>query len=199
MAGEVVHVEFPSEDPDRAQRFWCGLFGWSFGDSVMPDMDYRMARTSETSGVAIYSGGTYATGIPKFYFARTTSTPVREGARARRYRSEAKARCPTHGWFAACTGQRGQRVLTLADRSRGLRRALRGRRRRARRPRTPGAPGTDTSALGHRFSYGAGHMGGPKGGEPHVPALPKTLVTLAATAALAGGAVAHAATARRHG
>ena len=32
MAGEVVHVEFPSGDADRAQAFWGGLFGW-VGDS----------------------------------------------------------------------------------------------------------------------------------------------------------------------
>ena len=36
MAGEVVHVEFPSEDVDRAQAFWSGLFGWSFADAGMP-------------------------------------------------------------------------------------------------------------------------------------------------------------------
>jgi len=26
MAGEVVHIEFPAEDPERAQAFWGGLF-----------------------------------------------------------------------------------------------------------------------------------------------------------------------------
>ena len=30
MAGEIVHVEFLSEDADRAQRFWEGLFGWKW-------------------------------------------------------------------------------------------------------------------------------------------------------------------------
>jgi len=31
-AGDIVHVEFPSADADRAQRFWGELFGWSFED-----------------------------------------------------------------------------------------------------------------------------------------------------------------------
>jgi predicted enzyme related to lactoylglutathione lyase len=40
MAGEVVHIEFPSENADRAQAFWSGLFDWQFGDP-MEGMDYR--------------------------------------------------------------------------------------------------------------------------------------------------------------
>ena len=68
MAGEIVHIEFPSEDADRAQRFWEGLFGWSFADSGMPEMDYRMARTGEASGAAVFASDDRA-GHPKFYFA----------------------------------------------------------------------------------------------------------------------------------
>ena len=44
MAGEVVHVEFPSEDIERSQRFWSGLFGWEFQDSGMPGMDRSCSR-----------------------------------------------------------------------------------------------------------------------------------------------------------
>ena len=36
MAGEVVHMEFPSADADRAQAFWSGLFGWQFKDWACP-------------------------------------------------------------------------------------------------------------------------------------------------------------------
>ena len=54
MAGEVVHVEFPATDIDRAQRFWSAVFGWSFGDSVMPDMEYRMAQVNDNAGVTEY-------------------------------------------------------------------------------------------------------------------------------------------------
>lgn len=28
--GDFTHVEIPADDPDRAQRFYNGLFGWSF-------------------------------------------------------------------------------------------------------------------------------------------------------------------------
>jgi predicted enzyme related to lactoylglutathione lyase len=29
--GDFTHVEIPADDVDRAQRFYNGLFGWSFG------------------------------------------------------------------------------------------------------------------------------------------------------------------------
>ena len=82
MAGEVVHVEFPSEDIERAQRFWSGLFGWTFGDSGMPGMDYRMAQVTEQSGAALMEG---EPGHPSFYFATDDIDDVAsQGARARR-------------------------------------------------------------------------------------------------------------------
>ena len=66
MAGNVVHYEISATDVDRAQGFWSGLFGWQFGESVMPDGDYRMARTGEQSGVALSSYG--EPGNPNVYF-----------------------------------------------------------------------------------------------------------------------------------
>ncbi len=67
MAGDIVHVEFPAEDVDRAQNFWSGLFGWEFGESQMPELDYRMARTGENSGVAVWNSDK-GTGHPSYYF-----------------------------------------------------------------------------------------------------------------------------------
>jgi uncharacterized protein len=106
MAGEIVHIEFPSENADRAQRFWTGLFGWQFGDSGMPDMDYRMARTGEESGAAIYQSGE-RDGHAKYYYAtddiEASSATVRElGGTA-----APKSPVPTHGWFADCTDSEG--------------------------------------------------------------------------------------------
>lgn len=33
MGKRVVHVEFPSQDVDRAQKFWEGAGGWSIQTS----------------------------------------------------------------------------------------------------------------------------------------------------------------------
>ena len=106
MAGEIVHIEFPSEDADRAQRFWSGLFGWQFGDSGMPGMDYRMARTGEESGAAIYQSGE-RDGHAKYYYATPDIDASCAKVRELGGTAENKAAVPTHGWFAVCTDSEG--------------------------------------------------------------------------------------------
>jgi len=106
MAGEVVHIEFIGEDADRSQRFWEGLFGWKFGDSGMPGMDYRMARTGEQSGAAIYAADERS-GHPNIYFACDDIDA--SCARVRELGGTAgdKMPVPTHGWLAPCTDSEG--------------------------------------------------------------------------------------------
>ena len=110
MAGEIVHIEFPSENADRAAGFWSGLFGWQFGTSVMPDFDYRMAQTGPNSGAAVFPSDE-RTGYPKYYY----DTPDIEAAiaKVRELGGEAddKSPVPTHGWFAACTDTEGNHFL----------------------------------------------------------------------------------------
>ena len=103
MAGEIVHVEYPCKDVDRGQAFWSGLFGWEFGPA-MPEMDYRMARTGENSGAAVFGG---EPGHPNYYY----DTPDIEAASAKVRELGGKAGdkspVPTHGWFAHCTDSEG--------------------------------------------------------------------------------------------
>ena len=82
MAGEVVHVEFPAADVDRAQRFWSAVFGWSFADSGMPGMDYRMARVGDNAGAALMPG---ETGHPNFYFDTEDIDALSQKYRGRDY------------------------------------------------------------------------------------------------------------------
>jgi uncharacterized protein len=105
MAGQVVHVEFPSADVDRAQRFWGGLFGWNFQDSGMPGMDYRMAQVTEGSGAALMESEDR--GHPNFYF--DTDDIDISTAKVRELGGQAgeKMPVPTHGWFAACKDSEG--------------------------------------------------------------------------------------------
>ena len=105
MAGHITHYEISATDVDRAQRFWGGLFGWQFGESVMPDGEYRMARTEENTGAALSSQG--EPGNPTVYFdvddIEASLAKVRElGGEA-----EAKAPVPQMGWFAACKDSEG--------------------------------------------------------------------------------------------
>jgi predicted enzyme related to lactoylglutathione lyase len=106
MAGEIVHVEFPAEDADRAQGFWSGLFGWSFQGSGMPDMDYRMAQAGPQMGAAVFPSDDRS-GYPNYYFA--TDDIEASAARVRELGGEAgdKSPVPGHGWFAGCKDSEG--------------------------------------------------------------------------------------------
>ena len=104
MAGEVVHVEFPSTDIDRAQRFWSGVFGWSFGESVMPGMDYRMAQVNDKAGVALMAG---ETGHPTYYLDTNDIDASIAAVRELGGKADDKSPVQTHGWFAACSDSEG--------------------------------------------------------------------------------------------
>ena len=49
----VGFMEFPSQDVDRATRFWNGVMGWNFGTAVFDQYDYRMAQVAPDVGVAV--------------------------------------------------------------------------------------------------------------------------------------------------
>jgi len=102
--GEVVHYEISATDVDRAKRFWEGVFGWSFGDSGMPGMDYRMARVSDAGGAALMPG---EPGHPNVYL--DTDDIDASIAKVRELGGDAadKQPVPTHGWFSACTDSEG--------------------------------------------------------------------------------------------
>lgn len=105
MAGEVVHVEIPAGDIERAQRFWSGVFGWQFGPSMSEEFDYRMAQVGDNAGAALMPSE--ERGHPNFYF----DTPDIDAAiaKVRELGGEAgdKMPVPTHGWFAACKDSEG--------------------------------------------------------------------------------------------
>jgi len=105
MAGEIVHIEFPSADADRAQRFWSGLFGWQFGGG-MEGMDYRMAQTGEGSGAAVFPAEERS-GHPNFYF--DTADIDASSAKVRELGGEADEPrpVPAMGWFATCRDPQG--------------------------------------------------------------------------------------------
>ena len=112
MAGEIVHVEFMAEDVDRAQRFWSGLFGWKFGDSGMPEMDYRMAQTGPDSGAAPVCVGRPRS--PEVLLRHRRHRRLeRAGARARRHGGGQDPR-PDARLVRGLRRQRGQRVPPLA-------------------------------------------------------------------------------------
>ncbi|HEY5099050.1 MAG TPA: VOC family protein [Gaiellaceae bacterium] len=105
MAGEIVHIEIPATNVDRAQGFWSGLFGWEFGGSVMEGFEYRMARINDTSGAALMQSE--EPGHPNYYY----DTPDIDASitKVKDLGGEAgdKTPVPTHGWFSACKDTEG--------------------------------------------------------------------------------------------
>jgi uncharacterized protein len=105
MAGEITHYEISASDVDRAQGFWSGLFGWEFGESVMPGMDYRMARTSEQLGAALSGAG--EPGHPNVYFDVDDIDVAIAKVRELGGSADDKQAVPMQGWFTACKDTEG--------------------------------------------------------------------------------------------
>ena len=106
VAGEIVHVEFPSADADRAQKFWSGLFGWDFKDSGMPRMDYRIARVTENLGAAVFPSEDLS-GHPHYYFLVEDIEASLAKVRELDGEAEQKTLIPGIGWFALCKDSEG--------------------------------------------------------------------------------------------
>jgi predicted enzyme related to lactoylglutathione lyase len=106
MTGEIVHYEIAANDVDRAVAFWGGLFGWQFGESVMPGMDYRMTQVSEGSGAAIYQADDVDP-HPKVYHDVSDIDAALAKVRELGGEAEEKSPVPGHGWFAACKDTEG--------------------------------------------------------------------------------------------
>ena len=106
MAGEIVHVEFPSADIERAQRFWHGLFGWDFKDSGMPGMDYRIARTGEMMASALFEQAERA-GYPNYYFNVADIEAALAKIRELGGETEPKSPVAAMGWLAKCRDSEG--------------------------------------------------------------------------------------------
>lgn len=104
MAGEMVHLEIPSDDTTKAREFWSGLFGWTFEQYPGPS-EYHMTRINEQSGAAI-SQEPGKRG-PRVYF---DIDDINAGvARVKELGGEAADAMPVPGmgWFTTCNDAEG--------------------------------------------------------------------------------------------
>jgi uncharacterized protein len=104
MGKKVVHVEFPAQDADRAQKFWEGVGGWSIQDAGMPGIDYRMFQEGDQGG-AVYTMQDMQ-GPVLYYGSDDIDADV---ARIRELGGEAqdKEPIPGVGWFARAKDTEG--------------------------------------------------------------------------------------------
>jgi uncharacterized protein len=107
MAGKLVHFEVLANDPDRATGFYSKVFGWEFSDSGMPGIDYRMVRTSEDQGGAVFAPEDGKTGALIVYFDTDDIDGSLAKVREASGDAEDKQPIPTVGWFARCKDTEG--------------------------------------------------------------------------------------------
>jgi predicted enzyme related to lactoylglutathione lyase len=100
MGKKVVHVEFPAQDADAAQRFWEAVGGWSIRDSGMEGIDYRMFQEGDQGG-AIYPPMGDEKGPVIYLGSDDIDADI---AKVREHGGEAddKQPIPSIGWFARC-------------------------------------------------------------------------------------------------
>ena len=107
MAGEIVHIEFPSEDADRAQRVLeravrVAVRRLGHARHGLPDGAHRRGvraprstRASERDGHA------------KYYYATDDIDASRAKVGELGGTAGDKMPVPTHGWFAECSDSEG--------------------------------------------------------------------------------------------
>ena len=106
MAGQMVHVEIPAGDTEKARAFWGGMFGWQFQPYADSPGEYHMTRFSDTQGGAIMGAEGDGRG-PRVYF--DTDDIKAHNARVAELGGEAGEAMPVPGmgWFSVCKDSEG--------------------------------------------------------------------------------------------
>ncbi len=106
MGKKIVHVEFPSKDVDRAEKFWEGFGGWSIESAGMegtrlPDVPGRRLGRRGLPAAGRRCRGRSSTSAP------TTSTPTWRRCASLGGEAGNKQPIPHVGWFARCKDTEG--------------------------------------------------------------------------------------------
>src|SRR5690242_15405424 len=106
MSGKLVHFEVPAQDTQQARAFWSGVFGWEFGDSAMPGMEYYLVRTGEDQGGAVFSADRPGAGLIVYFDTDDIDASVAK-VRENGGKADDKNPIPHIGWFSHCTDPEG--------------------------------------------------------------------------------------------
>ena len=106
MPGKLVHFEVPARNSDQAKTFWSGVFGWEFGDSAMPEMEYYMVRTGEDQGGAVFPSEKAGSGLTIYFDTDDIDASISK-VRGLGGKAEDKMPIPHVGWFTPCSDTDG--------------------------------------------------------------------------------------------
>ena len=105
MPGKLVHFEIPAKDGDMGKEFYSAVFGWKFGDTAMPGVEYYMTEAGGEPGGALYPAEEQS-GILVYFDTDDVDASV---AKVREAGGEAddKQPIPHVGWFSHCKDPAG--------------------------------------------------------------------------------------------
>jgi predicted enzyme related to lactoylglutathione lyase len=105
MAGEVVHIEIPSDDTTKSRDFWGGMFDWKFEQYPGP-FEYHTTQISEQTGGAITNMEPGKRGLRPYFAVED----IKEGAaKVKELGGESSDAMPVPGmgWFSVCKDPEG--------------------------------------------------------------------------------------------
>lgn len=117
--GEINHIEFPADDPERAMAFYTAVAGWQF--SAMDGMpDYWVFRSGEGYGGGVGKRGVTTGHVVRDYIeVNSIDEAVAAGERTGGIVKEAKSEIPGMGWFAVLIDTEGNEVGLFESAPRG--------------------------------------------------------------------------------
>ena len=111
MPDRPGHFEIPVDDPDRAEKFYGSVFGWSFQRYPGAPQYYGLATTGESdpgiNGALFQRGADSETTLTMSVDSIEKATAKIESAGGKVV--QGKTPIPTMGWFAVCQDTEGNR------------------------------------------------------------------------------------------
>jgi uncharacterized protein len=112
MPSRPTHFEIPVDDPDRAEKFYSSVFGWTFQRYPGSPQYYGMATTGDTdpgiNGALFQRGDATETTLTMSVdsIEEATASITDAGGKV----LQDKTPIPSMGWFATCEDTEGNRI-----------------------------------------------------------------------------------------
>jgi predicted enzyme related to lactoylglutathione lyase len=106
-AGDIVHFEINTTNPQRAKKFYSSVFGWKYKDSSMPGIEYYLIDGVTPGGGINPLTEPSKVKAPTVYFGTDDIDSTLKKIKDSGGTTEQKAPIPGQGWFAACVDPDG--------------------------------------------------------------------------------------------